>query len=40
MSGFSLVRLLVLIRLIRAIMEQSINNKLVSKMPTTDIYLH
>ena len=43
MDGFSLVRLLVLI-LIRAILEQSMNNNLVSKtkdgMSSTDIYLH
>ena len=43
MYGFSLVWLLVLI-LFRAILEQSINNKMVSKiyvgMSTTDIYLH
>ena len=41
--GFSLVWVLVLI-LIRAILEQSINNKMVSKisvgMSTTDMYLH
>ena len=41
--GFSLVWVLVLI-LIRAILEQSINNKMVSKisvgMSTTDVYLH
>ena len=41
--GFSLVWFLVLI-LIRAILEQSINNKMVSKikveMSTTDMYLH
>ena len=41
--GFSLVWVLVLI-LIRPILEQSINNKMVSKikvgMSTTDIYLH
>ena len=41
--GFSLVWVLVLF-LIRAILEQSINNKMVSKiyvgMSTTDIYLH
>ena len=43
MYGFSLVRLLVLI-LVRVILEQSIDNKMVSKlkigMSTTDIYLH
>ena len=43
MYGFSLVWLLVLI-LIRAILEQSMNNKMVSNiyvgMSTTDIYLH
>ena len=41
--GFSLVWVLVLI-LIRAILEQSINNKMVSKiqvgMSTIDMYLH
>ena len=41
--GFSLVWFLVLV-LIRAILEQSINNKMVSKiyvgMSTTDMYLH
>ena len=43
MYGFSLVRILVLI-LIQAILEQSINNKMVSKievgMSATDINLH
>ena len=43
MYGFSLVWLLVLIHF-RVILEQSINNKMVSKikigMSTTDIYLH
>ena len=43
MYGFSLMRLQVLI-LIRAILEQTINNKMVSKieigMSATDIYLH
>ena len=41
--GFSLLWVLVLV-LIRAILEQSINNKMVSKialwMSTTDVYLH
>ena len=43
MYGFSVVWLLVLI-LFRAMLEQSINNKMVSKiyveMSPTDIYLH
>ena len=42
MYGFSLVWFLVLI-LIRAILKQSINNKMVTNinaMSTTDIYLH
>ena len=42
MYGFSLVMLVLI--LVRAILEQSINNKMVSKiqvgMFTTDIYLH